>query len=102
MIEALGYDVVDVRDILSAASPDSAVASAALAENRVIVTRDFDFANVLLYPPEKYPGIIVLKVRALTPSEINRLIELFLTTNPPEIALHALIILEPNRYRVRR
>ena len=102
VIESLGHNVVDVRDILPPASPDSDVASLALAENRVIITRDQDFANILLYPPEKYPGIIVLKVRAFKPPNINRLIEVFLTTNPPEIISHSLIILEPTRFRIKR
>jgi len=102
IIEALGHNVVDVRDILPPASPDSDIASLALTENRVIITRDQDFGNILLYPPEKYPGIIVLRVHALKPSEINKLIKLFLTTNPAEIITHSLIILEPNRFRIRR
>lgn len=102
VIEALGHNAVDVRDILPPASPDADIALMALDENRVIITRDFDFANILLYPPEKYPGIIVLKVRALKPVEINNIIELFLTTTSPETISHSLIILEPNRYRVKK
>jgi len=101
-IESLGHNVVDVRDILSPASPDTEIASLALEQNRVILTRDFDFANILLYPPEKYQGIIVLKVRALKPVEINSIIELFLKTASPESILHSLIILEPNRYRIKK
>jgi len=102
IIESLGHNAVDVRDILLPASTDADIASMALDENQVIITRDFDFANILLYPPEKYPGIIVLKVRALKPAEINRIIELFLKTTFPETILHSLIILEPNRYRVKK
>ncbi|MGO9105206.1 MAG: DUF5615 family PIN-like protein [Dissulfurispiraceae bacterium] len=102
IVETLGHDVTDVRDILPSASPDTEVASLALNENRIIITRDQDFANILLYPPERYPGIIVLKVRAMKPSEMNNLIELFLKNNPSEIISHATIILEPNRFRVRR
>ena len=102
VIESLGHNVVDVRDILPSAAPDSDIALLALNENRVIITRDHDFANILLYPPEKYPGIIVLKVRALKPFEINRLLEIFLKTNPPDVISHSLIILEPNRFRIKR
>jgi len=102
VINSFGHDAIDVRDVLPPVSPDSDIASLALRENRVIITRDHDFANILLYPPDKYPGIIVLKVRALKPSDINRLIELFLTTTPSETISHSLIILEPNRYRIKR
>jgi len=101
-IESLGYNVVDVRDILPPATPDSDIASLALTENRVIITRDQDFSNIILYPPQKYPGIIVLKVHALKPSEMNKLIELFLVSNSPEAISHCLIILEPHRFRIKR
>ena len=38
IIESLGHNVVDVRDILPPASSDSDIASFALTENRVIIT----------------------------------------------------------------
>ena len=101
-IKTLGYDVLDVRDILPPASPDSDIAKLAIRENRVIITRDQDFANILLYPPAEYPGIIVLKIRPMKPSDINRLMELFLTTNPSETVLNSLIILESSRFRRKR
>ena len=101
-LESLGHDVADVRDFLPPAAPDSDVASLAVQENRIIITRDQDFANILLYPPERYPGIIVLRVHALKPAEMNRLIEIFLTANPPELIRQSLIILEADRFRRRR
>jgi predicted nuclease of predicted toxin-antitoxin system len=101
-IEALGHDVADVRDILPSASPDSDVALLALKEKRIIITRDLDFANILLYPPRKYPGIIVLKVHAFKPSDINDLLTLFLTSISPETIKHCLVILEPDRFRIKK
>lgn len=101
VLESLGHNVIDVRDILPPA-PDADVASLALEGDRVILTRDQDFANILLYPPQQYPGIIVLKVHALHPCDINRLIALFLTATPAETIYHSLIILERERFRVKR
>ena len=101
-LESLGHDVADVRDFLPPAAPDSDVASLAVQENRIIITRDQDFANILLYPPERYPGIIVLRAHALKPAEMNRLIELFISTVASETILHSLIILEPKRYRIKK
>jgi predicted nuclease of predicted toxin-antitoxin system len=102
VIEALGHDVTDVRDILPPDSPDSVIALLALQERRVIITRDLDFSNILLYPPQQYAGIIVLKVHALNPAGINELLKLFLTTVPPDTIAHSLIILEPNRFRIKK
>jgi predicted nuclease of predicted toxin-antitoxin system len=41
---------------------DRDVAELAKRENAVLVTRDYDFANILLYPPQEFHGIIILKV----------------------------------------
>lgn len=41
---------------------DRDVAELAKREKAVLVTRDYDFANILLYPPQEFHGIIILKV----------------------------------------
>ena len=41
---------------------DPEVAAACKAEGRVLITLDTDFANIGAYPPEDYPGIIVLRL----------------------------------------
>jgi|Deesub1362A_J573_1020465.scaffolds.fasta_scaffold01962_7 predicted nuclease of predicted toxin-antitoxin system len=41
---------------------DRNVAELAKREKAVLVTRDYDFANILLYPPQEFHGIIILKV----------------------------------------
>ena len=49
-----------------AGSSDAEVASVAKEEGRIIITFDKDFGNILLFPPEKYFGIIVIRVRPPT------------------------------------
>ena len=41
---------------------NSKVAEIAKEEKAVLITRDSDFANPLLYPPEKFYGIIVFQI----------------------------------------
>jgi predicted nuclease of predicted toxin-antitoxin system len=50
---------------------DSSVAEIAIAENRILVTQDKDFANQLVYPPEKFSGIIVIKIHPPTVQTIT-------------------------------
>lgn len=61
-IEASGHVATDVRDIGMGSSPDSAIAAHARSNGMAIATRDFDFADVRNYPPERYAGILVLDV----------------------------------------
>ncbi|KAF1085036.1 hypothetical protein SPSYN_01172 [Sporotomaculum syntrophicum] len=67
---------IDVADVLAAAGHDAeSVYSEGLEgiqdrelitickkEQRILITLDYDFSNILIYPPEKYEGIIVLRV----------------------------------------
>ena len=53
-----GHDVVRVPSGLK----NVAVLALAICETRLLVTRDKDFANRLMYPPAKCPGIAVLRI----------------------------------------
>lgn len=64
MLVGLGHDAVSSRDILPVNAPDQGIAALAIAENRAILTRDKDFADLRVYPPSRYAGIIVLRPEA--------------------------------------
>jgi|YNPNPStandDraft_1061719.scaffolds.fasta_scaffold157073_2 predicted nuclease of predicted toxin-antitoxin system len=97
-----GFDAVAVRDILPPATPDSVIYDLAKQEGRLLITRDHDFLNILLYPPAQTPGIIVVKTQRLTAKAINALLLDFLgRVTEPQIQ-NALVVLEPHRYRILR
>lgn len=54
VIRSTGYDVEDVRDIGMGAAKDREVIEYALKNERIIVTRDTDFGEILRYP--EHPG----------------------------------------------
>lgn len=58
----LGHDVHTARQESLHGKPDDQIAAAARRESRILLTLDSDFANILLYPPREYPGIIFLKL----------------------------------------
>jgi hypothetical protein len=68
-----------------------------------LVTGDSDFSNVRNYPPEKYAGIIVLRVpRTATASYIINLFESFLRQKKLVAQMPGkLAVVEPGRIRVR-
>ena len=57
-----GHDAVTVLDQGIGGASDSDIAAVCLAEERVLVTQDLDFADIRTYPPEQYPGIVVLRL----------------------------------------
>lgn len=57
-----GHDVSTVHLQAMNASEDRSLIQHCATENRVLVTLDLDFSNPLLFPPQNYAGIAVLRL----------------------------------------
>jgi len=57
-----GHDVETVHSEGLRGSEDAVLAQHCLAENRALITLDFDFADIRAFPPATSAGIIVLRV----------------------------------------
>lgn len=86
-----------------AAAPDSEIAARALQTGAVLLTRDLDFADIRSYPPQQYPGIIILRVPDdAVASDIVRIAGLFLSVPAFVTQLSGrLAIVESERVRFR-
>ncbi len=63
-----GFDCQTVHDERLFGADDPVVLAKTIAEDRVLVTMDREFGNVLLYPPESTCGIAVINL----PGRISR------------------------------
>jgi len=57
-----GHDVMTVQEQQLCGQPDSRVIDVCTTEKRCLMTLDTDFADTLTYPPERYAGIILLRL----------------------------------------
>jgi predicted nuclease of predicted toxin-antitoxin system len=57
-----GHDVCLVRDQGLSGKEDSVLIEVCRAEGRCLVTLDLDFAQILSFPPQRYPGIAILRL----------------------------------------
>jgi predicted nuclease of predicted toxin-antitoxin system len=72
---------------------DAIVAGIARKENRILITHDKDFANQLMYPPEKFAGIILIKIHPPVVHIItDALAHLFSEETNIHIAKHIVIL----------
>jgi predicted nuclease of predicted toxin-antitoxin system len=62
VVQAAGHLPVFLRDVGLRSAPDTTIAAFARANAMAIITRDFDFADVRLFPPNQFAGIVVLQV----------------------------------------
>lgn len=102
LLRELGHDVLDVREANMSGASDLQIAEVAMEEQRVLVTLDLDFANILQYPPCEYTGIVVLRVPQPTQHRVAATLRGFLSVADVEAIHGALVIVEPGSYRVRR
>ena len=95
------YDAVTVIDQNLAGKADALVAQACRRERRILVTLDRGFADIRAYPPQEYPGLIVL---ALHHQDKGNLLASFRRVIPSleeEPIAHRLWIVEEHRLKIR-
>jgi predicted nuclease of predicted toxin-antitoxin system len=63
-LRQLGHSVATVYDQGLRGREDHEIADACRREGRVLISLDLDFSNILMFPPEDYPGLIVLRLRS--------------------------------------
>lgn len=61
VLSKAGHDAHTVLQEEMGGQPDSVISAVCRSEERVLVTLDTDFCNILNYPPETHPGIIVIR-----------------------------------------
>jgi predicted nuclease of predicted toxin-antitoxin system len=101
VLNAAGHDVMTIRDQNLQGASDRIVFTVCAAEERVLITLDHDFGQVLRFPPERGAGLVVLELgaRATLQSLLDRLRD-FLVFAETQSPSGALWIVEPGRVRV--
>ena len=57
-----GYDAMTVNEQGLQGQSDDVIANICQQESRVLVTLDLDFADMRRYPPNRYAGLLVLRL----------------------------------------
>jgi predicted nuclease of predicted toxin-antitoxin system len=61
MLDQAGHQALDVRDIGLGAAPDGEIAAHAKVNRLGILTEDWGFGDIRVYPPQAYPGIVIFQ-----------------------------------------
>jgi hypothetical protein len=67
----------------------------------VLLTLDSDFGDIRLYPPGRYAGIIVLRLKSQDKPSVLALVERVLRLLSAQQLERCLWIVEPGRIRIR-
>ena len=96
----LGYDAKSAADYKMLGYADTDILRRAALENRVVITHDLDFGNLLNYPAN-YTGVIILRIGDQSPAATNSVLSSFLKKADHKTLPNSLVIVSEDRYRIR-
>jgi hypothetical protein len=101
LLKAAGHDVMTVSDQNLQGARDETLFDVCAGEDRVLITLDHDFGQVLRFPPERGAGLVILEPgpRATPRSLLDRLQD-FLAMAEVRSPRGHLWIVEPGRVRI--
>src|SRR5438046_1812847 len=103
LIRQRGHDALDVRDLGPSLAADRQIADYARAHDLVLISGDFDFADIRAYSPQNYEGIVVIdRPEHATVATTLEIVQRVLDTPDLLAALSGrLVIADAYRIRVR-
>lgn len=101
LLRQAGRDAITVLEQHLGGSADPDIASVCQREGRALVTLDSDFADIRLYPPGEFPGLVVLRPRWQDKLHMMQILRRLIPVFASESLEHRLWIGEEDRIRVR-
>jgi len=100
-LNARGHDAVHLRDIGLQRLPDPQILVKARTENRIVLTYDLDFSELMSLGGHSLPSVITFRMRDQRPSTaVDRLI-ILLERESVQLQVGAIATISDNRYRIR-
>ena len=99
LLERKGHEVVRADKLFPPGTTDDKLAEHAKITGSIIVSCDLGFTNSIRFPPEEYPGFIVIRSRIQSLRLIIKLFEAFLEVSDVSTCVNRITIVEPFRVR---
>ena len=101
-LQELGHEAVHVRTLGLQRARDHEVIELARSTDSVVLAFDLDFGDILALGVLDRPSVVLFRLTDERPDAVNRRLAVVLSEQRHELESGALILVENNRYRVRR
>lgn len=101
ILQQAGHDAETVHAEQLAGINDQRLSIVCQEEQRILITLDLGFADIRNYPPENYPGFVVLRSKRQDNPTILGIIQNLVGTFEKEDVAGKLWIVEEKRIRIR-
>lgn len=95
------FDADTVKEENLSGKSDEYISEVCLRENRILVTLDLDFSDTRVYPPDKYPGFIVIRLKNQSKNNIIIIFSKMIPFLQKENVQNRLAVLKENKIRIR-
>jgi len=96
-----GHDAVHLGEQGLEQMPDVHILSKAKTENRVLLTHDLDFAELLAISGGTLPSVVLFRLKNMTPSHVNAYLTKIITEHGAALEQGAFLSINERRVRQR-
>jgi predicted nuclease of predicted toxin-antitoxin system len=101
-LRQLGHEVLHLREDGLHRLADDQILELARREERIVLTFDLDFGDLLAAGGDSLPSVIIFRLHDQTPSSVTPKLLILLAEREQELIAGAIVIVEDRRYRLRR
>jgi predicted nuclease of predicted toxin-antitoxin system len=101
LLKKMGHDAVHLKDQGLQRALDREVIEKATREQRIILTCDLDFGDLMAASRELSPSIIIFRLENETPKNVNKRLKKVIEESLDALRKGAIISVEETRHRVR-
>lgn len=101
-LRSLGHDAVHLRDQGLQRLPDARILDKAFDEDRVILTMDLDFGQLLALSSAAWPSVIIFRLDDQDFTVVNTRLEEVMAYYPRELSAGSILSVDEYTVRVRR
>ena len=101
LLLALGHDATHLQDQGLERLPDPAIMTKALEEERILLTHDLGFGELVAASGARLPSVIIFRLRDMRPTHVNRHLNQILARYPVELAEGVVISVTEGQIRLR-
>jgi len=101
LLRDAGHDSATVSEQNLTGTSDANLGAICQQEKRILVTLDNDFADIRTYPPDKFPGIMVMRLNRQDEVHVLEVFGHAMSLFPKEPLEQYLWIVEEDKIRIR-
>ena len=100
-LRGLGHEAAHLHEQGLDQLPDQDILEKALKEDRILITHDLDFGELVAASRSGLPSVIIFRLRSMRPENVNRYLQAVVVQYQAALARGAIVSVAEGQIRVR-